>query len=523
MNAVTPVAPDAEPEAPEPLPFSATQLRAAMMKLPDLRTLPEKVGLVIFAAMEACAHLLPDRRDAELLAYEALEMSPCPNLIAGPDGEDTAESDAAFSAWIKRADALRDAMKNPWRVLHEAIAHHAPVKGSPAPKPVTRPVASATATAFAIIRAADLEGRDVPVQRYILPGLVPIGCVTMDYADAGLGKTLLAQLLATSCAAGVPFLGIEAERCRAFCLFAEDDEATIHGRQGAINAAAGLTFDVLGDLAWTCPVADDNVLARTGRGGIVEPTARFDALREYLLDTRVRLLAIDTAATAFGGDENDRHQVSAFVGRILTGLAREMDGAILLNAHPSRSGMRSGDGTSGSTAWKGSARSLWTLTRPERSTDPDVRTLTLAKANGARAGQSIPLRWQAGTFVVDSAASARAAPANDSTARCPATPAAVLARPGSGAPACAETAEATFLRLLQRFTAAGQHMSASRHAVGYAPRQFAKHGDRSGHTQDAFTAAMAQLLGAGQIRCEEYNRYGSEHLVVVDEAAAAAL
>lgn len=52
---------------------------------------------------------------------------------------------------------------------------------------------------------------------------------------------------------------------------------------------------------------------------------------------------------SFGGDENSRGQVLQFVQVALGQIALKVDGAVVCNAYPSRAGMSSGTGDSGST------------------------------------------------------------------------------------------------------------------------------------------------------------------------------
>jgi RecA-family ATPase len=71
-------------------------------------------------------------------------------------------------------------------------------------------------------------------------------------------------------------------------------------------------------------------------------------------------------------------------------------------SHPSLTGLNSGSGTSGSTAWNNSVRSRLYLTREIDSqgfeADPDKRVLTTKKANYGRVGGEITVRWHNGVF-----------------------------------------------------------------------------------------------------------------------------
>src|ERR1700727_627403 len=79
------------------------------------------------------------------------------------------------------------------------------------------------------------------------------------------------------------------------------------------------------------------------RGG-GELTPFHSPVLEAALDLEARLVIVDTAADTFGGNENDRSQVRQFVSRALGSIAQKINGAVLLCAHPSRSGLSSGEG-----------------------------------------------------------------------------------------------------------------------------------------------------------------------------------
>ncbi|MBF0562240.1 MAG: AAA family ATPase, partial [Alphaproteobacteria bacterium] len=113
------------------------------------------------------------------------------------------------------------------------------------------------------------------------------------------------------------------------------------------------------------------------------------------------LVVIDTAADTFGGNEIARPQVRQFLSR-LTRLAQQIDGVVIVLAHPSQSGMSSGSGGGGSTAWSNSARSRLYLEIPEpesgRTVERNARILTRKKSNYASIGDEITLKYVDGCF-----------------------------------------------------------------------------------------------------------------------------
>ena len=140
----------------------------------------------------------------------------------------------------------------------------------------------------------------------------------------------------------------------------------------------------------------DAVLAEPDRKGNLAATLIFPTLVSQALALRPRLIVIDPSADVFGGDEINRAQVRKFVSMLRT-LAMEIDCAVLLLSHPSLTGMNSGTGTSGSTAWNNSVRSRLYL----EITSPETRVLTIVKANHGKVGEKIEMRWQDGVYVLD--------------------------------------------------------------------------------------------------------------------------
>jgi RecA-family ATPase len=350
-----------------------------------------------------------------------------------------------------------------------------------------------------IVDPRTLEGKPVPERRWIVPGWLPFGYTTALYGDGGTGKTLLAQQLMTSCATGVPWLGMSTMPCPVFGLFCEDDEDELHRRQDAINAHCGINFSDLGNMRWVSGVGADNFLVSFDYERMIR-LPRFEELTKAALDFQARLVIVDTAADTFGGNENDRSQVRQYVGAGLNRLARALDGgrggAVLLNAHPSRFGMSGlGDGDGASTAWSNTVRSRLSLVRPkddgETKADSDERILSRKKANYASIGTEIRLRWQRGVLA-------------------PVQPA------GGGSRAINRShAEAVFLELLDAATAQNRNVSDSKNGGNYAPKLFAASPNRKGLAKVDFLHAMEGLFAEDKITMEDYGRKGDPRRRIV--------
>jgi hypothetical protein len=347
-----------------------------------------------------------------------------------------------------------------------------------------------------LTKVSSLQGKPVPVRRWIVPQWIPARLATLLYADGGVGKTLLGLQLMAATSLASKWCGIDVEPCKSIGLFSEDDADELHIRLEAIRQHYSASWEDINGAFIIDATGQDNTLARFERNGAIVPTARFRRLREQALDVGARLITIDTAATTFGGNENDRGQVTAFVGGMLTGLAQDIDGAVVLNAHPSKSGLSSGDLTSGSTGWNNSCRSRLTLARPTDQAgrpilDSPERVLTRWKANGAAAGEIIPLRWEHGVFV----------------------------RPGgvSGASGGARknAAEAAFMDGMRAQAGDGINLSATKAARNYAPKVLAITPEGADFKMPELVEAMQNLLKRGVVKQETYRQNSRDYVRIV--------
>lgn len=251
------------------------------------------------------------------------------------------------------------------------------------------------------------QGKPVPQRRWLIPGLMIRGTVTMLSGDGGVGKSLLVQQLATALATANRFLGIEAhaDPLPSLALFCEDDLEELHFRQAHINAHYRCDMEDLGAMGVISRVGLENGLMafdrRTDEG---EETPLYRQLEHMIRQSGAVLIIIDTSADTFIGNENIRAQVRQFVNA-LRRLARINDGCVLLNAHPSLTGLNSGSGLSGSTGWNNTVRGRLYLTKPatpdSEEEQSDARVLKLMKSNYGPAGEALALRWRDHVFVLE--------------------------------------------------------------------------------------------------------------------------
>jgi RecA-family ATPase len=225
--------------------------------------------------------------------------------------------------------------------------------------------------------------------------------VTLLGGDGGTGKSLLALQLALACCTAIPhWIGMEVSTGPVLYLSAEDDENEIHRRVVEICQAepSSDVEAIRGMLYLLDMVGEDATLAfEKGRTGVIEPTELYRQLDGILSDIAPMVLILDNLADVYAGNENNRSAAKHFIG-LLRGLGLRHDCAVLLLGHPSLTGISSGSGASGSTAWSNSVRSRLYLKRTDDE-DEDARVLETKKANYGRSGNVIGLNWFANRFV----------------------------------------------------------------------------------------------------------------------------
>ena len=249
------------------------------------------------------------------------------------------------------------------------------------------------------------EWRDMPVVpvSWLVDGAVPRGTVCLFSGPGSAGKSYLALQLQIASATMNRWCGMYVRPCRSFGLYCEDPVNVIHGRSAAICRHYGVELDALDDMWIKAMDGEDATLWEANRyGSAWQTTPLWSQVCEFTQDAGCELLIIDTVARVFGGNENSRQHVTAFIGE-LEKWARATNGAVLLNVHPSKSG----DPYSGSTAWEATCRAHMHIKRP-KGYDPESpgadhlgRVLRTMKANWGNVGGVTKLRWRRGVFAVE--------------------------------------------------------------------------------------------------------------------------
>lgn len=261
--------------------------------------------------------------------------------------------------------------------------------------------AAAPTLPLGILHPADWQGTKAPERRWKVDGLVPHGQATLLTGAGAAGKSLLSQLLCTCSGLGLPFLGVQVEQCPALYITCEDDELELQRRQDSICDGLSTSLEATRGRVFLLSLYGEvgNELCTFDEKRTLHVAARYHEILTTARQLGARLIVLDNTSHLFTGNENARSEVAAFVN-LCNGLAREIDGAVIVVGFPNKAG----DSYSGSTAWENQVRSRLFLETPKNDDgevlDPDYRVLRNEKANYARKGAEIGFRWDKGTFVL---------------------------------------------------------------------------------------------------------------------------
>lgn len=337
-----------------------------------------------------------------------------------------------------------------------------------------------------------------PDRRWAIKGWVGFGHITLLVGQGGIGKTLLAQQMASCLALGREFIAEVPQSFNCLMWACEDDHDELWRRQIMLSrwCKAGLEeFDKC--LTIVPRHGLDNTLAGNDFGGL-KFSALLPQLSEQAHDLSADVIILDNVAQLYGGNENDRHSVTAF----LNALAGALPGkAIILLAHPSR-GLKSE--YSGSSAWENTARTRLYLGANlpdakedvEASPDNNVRYLSRRKANYS------PKDWRRMTYA-DGAL----------------TPDAIEAG-GMVEAIKSSKAKRIILDGIQKLAAISLHGSHGQRSPNYLPKLLTEYSFNEGVPSHELGVAMRELMVDKKIRKTEIGRNKSRNPIIALEIVA---
>lgn len=338
-----------------------------------------------------------------------------------------------------------------------------------------------------------LAGLIPPERKWAIKGWLGFGHVTLLVGSGGIGKTLLAQQMASCLALGRPFIDAIERPHRCLMWACEDDHDELWRRQIALSRWCQAGLEEFHEWLTIRPRHGmDNTLVSNEFGKLMF-SPLIARLKEEADDLDSEVVILDNVAQLYGGNENDRHSVTAFLNALSGALPRR---AILLLAHPSRG---AGSEFSGSSAWENTARTRLYLgaTLPgdkvEPETDPDdkVRFLSRRKANYS------PKDFRRMVY-------------NEGAL----TPDAPDAEGGIIGQIKAGKAERVVLAGIVKLTALGMYGSEGQKSGNYLPKMLTEYQLSEGMTKQELGSAMRSLIVEGRLRKAPVGKNSSRHPVM---------
>jgi hypothetical protein len=314
----------------------------------------------------------------------------------------------ARSAWQKFGDTR--ATRNAYAIPEDAPADEPPpwldTNAEPDEPPGYAVEFSTTQPERKPLDWKALHFQTPPERDWVIPHWLGCGYVTLLAGPGGVGKSLLAQQIASHIATGTPFIEPISKARKVLVWAGEDDHDEVWRRQMNIAEVMGTDLTAYDDLIIESFAGRSCTLVETVFGTI-QPTKLIDELAEQVADYGAEVIVLDNIARLFGGNENERHHVTTFVNLVAGACNRYRPTAIVLLGHPAKS---EGSEWAGSTAWEAAVRSRWYFGRnlpdakddEQGEPDPNIRHLARRKSNYS-ALDAVQLRYDPirHTFAVD--------------------------------------------------------------------------------------------------------------------------
>lgn len=422
----------------------------------------------------------PTSANARTFAEFVLECSLCRDLARESHGIDRSLVDSASDgavALIIRAESKLVQLRA--RAERSPLQHHGAIAGRPRRAP---------------LNWIDLQRQELPQRAWAIEHWLPMGHVTLLAGGGGTGKTLVAQSLASCLALRREYLDWMPAPRRVLMWACEDEAEELWRRQAAIGKWLGVELSAFdGQLVIESYHGKNVELAALDQQRLIA-APMLEELRMQIGDYGAEVVILDNVARLFGGNENDRHQVTTFV-QMLTAAASATGAAVLLLSHP---GKAAGSEYSGTTAWEGAVRGRLYLGHhlpdaPESASDDEegaeeetVRYLCRRKANYSNRDWR-RLHYRDGVMVPE-----------------------IGGEPGtSGRRPSGEVAADIVLRAVRKLLALGMHGNASRNSPAYLPRLAKQFQLLERLSEREFFQAMRDLMLAGRLRNQTVGSYAN--------------
>jgi RecA-family ATPase len=266
-------------------------------------------------------------------------------------------------------------------------------------------------------------GAPVPKREWAVLNRIPARNVTVLSGTGGIGKTIVAMILAAVGVLAKDWFGAMPEFGPVIFLSGEEPEDEMHRRFADIvdhlnSIHQGVTYQHLikGGLHLIDKAGKDAMLAVPDRNGRMQTTPLFKQLLAEAKRIKPKLVILDNRNKVYGGNINDPTQVSEFI-TALHGFAIDANTAVLLILHPSVAGIAAASdsshkGLAGAMNWHDLPRGRLYFekvkTDDDKEIDKDLRVMTCQKNNYGPDDETVTLRWKTGTngsgvFVMEAA------------------------------------------------------------------------------------------------------------------------
>lgn len=383
---------------------------------------------------------------------------------------------------------IADEQSSGWREAYHRHQQHVPPPKSnghakshdkangqspPGPKP-----ASQHNYQFPKLDISSWTRKNLPEQEWAVEQRIPLRSTCLFTGEGSAGKSLVQLQLCVAHALDKEWMHSKVRHGPALFIDAEDPREVMQRRVLDVLDFYGASMkDVVKSLHICSLIGQDAVLAAYSyKAGVVQKTQLYDRLYEMVADIKPAMIGIASSADVFSGNEIDRSQVRQFIA-FLTRLAIVANGTVSLIAHPSLTGIATGTGISGNTAWHNSVRARMYLRSMEGSS---LRELQFMKNNYGPLAASVVVQWDRGVFVP-------------------------VQTGEIGAPTKLDIAKEVFVNLLQRYTSEGRIVNDRKGPLS-APALFADEQEAKtmGCTKDMLKDAMLALLSDRMVEVEAY-------------------
>lgn len=229
-----------------------------------------------------------------------------------------------------------------------------------------------------------LEGKTPPDREWAMEHWLPQRHPCLLAGRGGIGKTLLAQHIATAMILQHTYVAAMPKPLKVLIWAGEDDDTELWRREIPIVQYFGATLTDLQDKLIIQSYEGCDITLAAPAFGILQVTSMLKELMEQVHDYNVDYVFLDNIARIYGGNESDRHSVTQFLAWIS---AACRPAGVCLLGHPAKG---ADSEYSGSTAWEGSVRARLYLgdnlpdAEPkddDEPPDPSTRYLSRRKSN----------------------------------------------------------------------------------------------------------------------------------------------